>query len=58
MFDSCKLVKTGKNGLDFYIATRVDDFYGNGHDDRVTIISKDLGFHAVRDYWDMRLLHQ
>ena len=21
-FDTCKLVKTGKNGLDFYIATR------------------------------------
>lgn len=55
VFDTCKLVKTGKNGLDFYIATRVGEFYGNGHDDRVAIISKDLGFHAVRDYWDMRL---
>jgi len=54
-FDTCKLVKTGKNGLDFYIATRIGEFYGNGHDDRVAIISKDQGFHAVRDYWDMRL---
>lgn len=54
-FDTCKLVKTGKNGLDFYIATRVGEFYGNGHDDRVAIISKEQGFHAVRDYWDVRL---
>ena len=54
-FDTCKLVKTGKNGLDFYIATRIGEFYGNGHDDRVAIISKDQGFHAVRDYWDVRL---
>lgn len=54
-FDTCKLVKTGKNGLDFYIATRVGEFYGNGHNDRVAIISKDQGFHAVRDYWDVRL---
>lgn len=54
-FDTCKLVKTGKNGLDFYIATRVGEFYGHGHDDRVAIISKDQGFHAVRDYWDARL---
>lgn len=54
-FDTCKLVKTGKNGLDFYIATRVGEFYGNGHNDRVAIISKDQGFCAVRDYWDVRL---
>lgn len=54
-FDICKLVKTGKNGLDFYIATRVGEFYGKGHDDRVAIISKDQGFQAVRDYWGVRL---
>ena len=54
-FDTCKLKKMGKNGLDFYIATRVGEFYGTGHKDRVAIISKDLGFRAVRDYWDVRL---
>lgn len=54
-FDTCKLKNIGKNGLDFYIATRVGEFYGTGHKDRVAIISKDQGYKAVRDYWDMRL---
>lgn len=27
-FDTCKLKNPGKNGLDFYIATRVGEFYG------------------------------
>ena len=54
-FDTCKLLKTGKNGLDFYIATRVGEFYGGGHKEQVAIISKDQGFNAVRDYWDARL---
>lgn len=54
-FDTCKLIKTGKNGLDFYIATRVGEFYGSGHNDRVAIISKDQGFQAVCDYWGRRL---
>lgn len=54
-FDTCKLMKVGKNGLDFYIATRIGEFYGNGHKDRVAIISKDQGYQAVRDYWDNRL---
>lgn len=54
-FDTCKLKNIGKNGLDFYIATRVGEFYGTGHKDRVAIISKDQGYKAVRDYWDVRL---
>ena len=45
----------GKNGLDFYIASRVGEFYGAGHKERVAIISKDQGYKAVRDYWDVRL---
>ena len=49
------MARTGKNGLDFYIATRVGEFYGNGKTDRVAIISKDQGYKAVRDYWDARL---
>ena len=54
-FDICKLVKTEKNGLDFYIAIRVGEFYGNGNDDIVDIISKDQELYAVSDYWDARL---
>lgn len=54
-FDTCKLQRVGKNGLDFYIATRVGEFYGTGHKDRIAIISKDKGYKAVRDYWDARL---
>ena len=54
-FDTCKLKNTGKNGLDFYIASRVGEFYGAGHTEQVAIISKDQGYKAVRDYWDVRL---
>lgn len=54
-FNTCKLKNIGKNGLDFYIATRVGEFYGTGHKDKVAIISKDKGYKAVRDYWDVRL---
>ena len=54
-FDICKLIKPGKNALDFYIATRLGEFYGQGHDDRAVIISKDHGFNALRDYWDKKL---
>lgn len=54
-FDTCKLKNTGKNGLDFYIATRVGEFYGAGHKERVAIVSKDQGYKAIRDYWDERL---
>lgn len=54
-FDTCKLKNRGKNGLDFYIASRVGEFYGTGHKDRIAIISNDQGYKAVRDYWDVRL---
>ena len=54
-FDTCKLKNTGKNGLDFYIASRVGEFYGTGHKERVAIISKEQGYKTVRDYWDVRL---
>lgn len=54
-FDTCKLINPGKNGLDFYIASRIGEFYGSGRRDRAVIISKDQGFKAVRDYWEMRL---
>lgn len=30
-FQICRLDKTGKNALDFYIATRVGEIYGSGY---------------------------
>lgn len=50
-FDICKLQKTGKNALDFYIASRVGEIYGSGYAGNVAIVSKDKGFHAVQEYW-------
>lgn len=50
-FDICKLQKTGKNALDFYIASRVGEIYGSGYPGNVAIVSKDKGFCAVQEYW-------
>ena len=52
--DICKLKKTGKNGLDFYIATKVGEVFGSGYSGKAAIVSKDQGFTAVRDYWRCR----
>lgn len=46
-----KLVKTGKNGLDFYIATELGFIKGKGEDRPIVIISGDTGYSAVIDYW-------
>ena len=54
-FDICKLKRVGKNGLDFYIASRIGEFYGTGHKEQIAIVSKDTGFNAVCDYWSIRL---
>ena len=54
-FDVCRLVNTGKNGLDFYIASRLGEFYGKGYRGQAAIVSNDKGFRAVRDYWRLRL---
>ncbi|MCI8808676.1 MAG: hypothetical protein HFF84_00880 [Oscillibacter sp.] len=53
-FEICKLVKPRKNALDFYIATRLGEIYGGGYDGCLSIISRDDGFHAVREYWAAR----
>ncbi|MCI8573297.1 MAG: hypothetical protein HFF89_02575 [Oscillibacter sp.] len=50
-FEVCKLIKPHKNALDFYIATRLGEIYGNGYNGSLAIISRDDGFHALRDYW-------
>ena len=50
----CKLKKQGKNALDFYIATRVGAVFGTGYEGKVSIVSRDQGYTAVRDYWRCR----
>ena len=50
-FRLCKLQKTGKNALDFYIASHIGEIYGQGYTGMAAIVSRDAGFHAVREYW-------
>jgi len=50
-FQICRLKKVHKNGLDFYIATRLGEIFGSGYQGVAAIISKDEGFQALRDYW-------
>lgn len=52
--DICKLQKTGKNALDFYIASRIGEEYGEGFSGVIAIVSNDKGFQAVRGYWKYR----
>lgn len=54
VFEVCKLCKIGKNALDFYIASKLGELFGNGFEGTAVIVSRDNGFHAVRDYWDKR----
>ena len=53
-FETTKLVRRGKNGLDFYIASRVGELRASGCKDQIAIISKDAGYTAVKDYIDKR----
>lgn len=50
-FNVCCLQNTGKNALDFYIASRIGELYGSGYLGITAIISKDSGFKEVKDYW-------
>ncbi len=54
VFEVCKLYRTGKNALDFYIASRLGELVGGGYAGISVIVSNDNGFQAVRDYWDKR----
>ena len=54
IFEVCKLCKTGKNALDFYIASRLGELFGEGYSGVAVIVSNDSGFQAVRDYWEKR----
>jgi len=53
-FEICKLLKQRKNGLDFYITTKLGELFGAGRTNRAVIISNDTGFQAVREYWQER----
>lgn len=57
-FETCKLCKTGKNALDFYIASKLGEIFGGGFEETSVIVSRDAGFQAVRDYWDKRSIHR
>ena len=50
-FRICKLQKSGKNALDFYIASRIGEMYGQGYTGMTAIVSNDAGFRAVKEYW-------
>lgn len=57
-FEICKLCKSGKNALDFYIVSKLGELFGSGYEGTAVIVSHDNGFQAVRDYWDKRALHR
>lgn len=50
-----KLVSKRKNGLDFYIASKVGELFSSNGEINIAIVSNDKGFKAVRDYWNNRL---
>lgn len=50
-FQICKLKKARKNALDFYIASRIGEIYGQGYTGMTAIVSNDTGFQAVKEYW-------
>ena len=49
-----KLVKVGKNGIDFYIASEIGYIRGLGETRPIVIISNDNGYKAIVDYWNLR----
>lgn len=53
--ETCRLVNTGRNALDFYIASKVGEIMSTDTAAVVAIISKDKGYKAVREYWMKRL---
>lgn len=58
VFEICKLCKTGKNALDFYIVSKLGELIGKGYNGISIIVSKDGGFQAVRDYWEKKSTHK
>ncbi len=58
VFEICKLCKSGKNALDFYIASKLGELFGSDFVGTAVIVSHDNGFQAVRDYWEKRAVHK
>lgn len=58
VFEVCMLCRSGKNALDFYIASKLGELFGGGFEGTAVIVSHDNGFQAVRDYWDKRADHR
>lgn len=58
IFEICKLCKSGKNALDFYIASKLGELFGDDFVGTAVIVSHDNGFQAVRDYWEKRAVHK
>jgi len=58
VFDICKLCKSGKNALDFYISSRLGELIGSGYKGVAVVVSNDGGFQAVRDYWEKKAVHK
>ena len=50
-FEICELLEPRKNGLDFYIATKVGELFGANQCQRAVVVSRDNGFQALRDFW-------
>lgn len=50
-FETYKLLVKRKNGLDFYIATKVGELFGANCCNRAVLISNDNGFKSIREFW-------
>lgn len=50
----CRLERSGKNALDFYIASMLGEIFGGGYQGKAAIVSRDQGFKAVQEYWRER----
>ena len=53
-FEACELLTKRKNGLDFYIATKVGELFGAERCKNAVLVSNDSGFQAIRDFWQER----
>lgn len=53
-FEAYSLFKQRKNGLDFYIATKVGELFGADRTRHAVVVSKDSGFQALQDFWQSR----
>lgn len=50
-FEIYKLSVKRKNGLDFYIATKVGELFGANRCKKAVLVSNDGGFKAVQEFW-------